>query len=90
MLIFDRKGFISGKQCVYEPVKEKKVILQPVLDKEGKPVLDKDGKPQIKEVEKELEIMKKYNFKPNDKGKSFSFVDESYVLKKYPLLFIKA
>ena len=31
-----------------------------------------------------------YVFKPKDKGQSFAFVNEAYVLAKYPVLFTQA
>lgn len=45
----------------------------------------KSGMMIVKEPEGEGE--KVYTFKPSDKGKSFSFLDEVYVLNKYPVLF---
>jgi hypothetical protein len=30
---------------------------------------------------------KVYGFRPNDKGKTFEFIDESYILSKYAIAF---
>lgn len=40
-------------------------------------------------LEPEGEGVKRYVFKVSDKGKDFTFLDEDYVLEKYPALFTK-
>ena len=57
--------------------------------RERMPALDADGK-QIEEEGQKVWREKEYRFSPNDKGKSFEFYDEKYVLERYPILFKKA
>lgn len=88
-LKFDRKAFKSGIQVVHEPAPVKQQIQQQVHDSEGRPVVNESGDPVLETVEVEIPGTKSYTFKVADKGKSFEFIDEDYVLAKYPVLFTR-
>lgn len=86
----DQQQFKGGVMIVRESFQAEQTVYEAMIDNKGNPIVDANGMAQKKAVKQVGTVNKQYSLRPGDIGKSFEFVDEADVLKRYPVSFAKA